>query len=305
MNRKYLITIYFFVLISVVSLVLAFQYLQKQANLHTPGSYAFANTKKNLFNLSRIKLITSDEREMNFYYDSGIWYFEEAADYYVNDQTLKDFYEVVQNSIITGKSSKGISANNQLNIKTYSVDNILLDDVYFSGDDYSLINYANENQVYDVSHTEKLSANPEDWLPSPLFEISTDLISAINFNGKYAKRKTLDETMQFSDDFLKLLSVLERVEYEGIMPKELFEKEYSPIETKTLKIYLRGGLNYVLLISHDSENYYLQILPQRELLARSEVNKIIQIKQMYYDEWTFILVPEQGKILFKADKMVD
>lgn len=302
MNKKYLLGICFFVLLSVTSLISALYHLHKKSLQNVLGSYTFALTKNNLYNLSKICITSADGNEFTFYYDSGIWRFEEAADYFVNDKMLNNFYTMVQNSILTQKAGEtDKNPKNRINIKTYSVDGRILDNIYLEKNNYSLMSYADNNSIYKITHTENFSDIPEDWLPSPLLEINTDLISAVNFNGKYAERKTLEEVMQFSENRQNLYMALDKINYEGIMPDELFDSEYNQTEKKELKIYLRGGLNYLLKIFKDDENYYIRIDPQRELIARTEVNGIIRIKKMYYEGWTFILPPEQGAILYNAD----
>ena len=217
---------------------------------------------------------------------------------------MNNFYNIIQNSVLTEKIDNKIPKSNQINIKTFSANGKILNDVYLAADDYSIMHYADNNTTYKITHTENFSVEPEDWLPMPLLEISTDLISAINFNGKYAERKTLDETKSFSENHQYFYKTLEKIDYEGIMTDELFKNEYLPLKSKELKIYLHGGLNYRLQLFTDAENYYLQIIPERELIARTEVNSIIALKELYYKGWTFILPQQQGEILYNADNYI-
>ena len=105
MSKKSLFIILCLVIFSLISLNSALRSLKTKSIQNILGSYTFAATKQNLFKLNRIRLTSSDGSEMNFYYEHGIWYFEEAADYYVKNEAIENFYNMVKNSILTEKTT--------------------------------------------------------------------------------------------------------------------------------------------------------------------------------------------------------
>lgn len=299
MSKKYLFLILIAVLLSMATLGSALRQLQTKSMQNVLGSYSFANTKNNLFKLKQIKLTSSDGQEMTFYYDNGIWYFEEAADYFVKDEAIKNFYDMVKNSVLIEKNENAPSAQTKVNIKTFDETGAVLDDIYLSGSDYAIMNYPDNKFTYKISHTEKFSTNPPEWLPSPLLKINKNLISGININGKYADKSSLDENEEFSEKLKEFLGVLQNVEYEGIVSDELFDEEYAPSsEDKELLIYVAGGLNYRLKLYFDGESYYARVSAEREIIAQKEVNNLIEMQNIYYHGWTFLLMPKQGETLF-------
>ena len=302
MSKKYLFFIFVAVLLSMAALASALKQLKTKSLQNVLGSYSLSNTKNNLFKLKRIKITSADGKEMTFYYENGIWYFEEAADYFVKDEAIKNFYDMVKNSILIEKVDVKLSSEDKLNIKTFDENGNLLDNVNLAGENYSIINYPDSNFSYKISNSEKLSQNPPDWLPYPLFKMNGDLLSAINVNGKYVTKSMLDEDEVFSEKLKGFSDVLQNVEYEGIVGDELFDEEYAPAaEKKEFILYLAGGLNYRMRLYFDGQNYYARISAEREIIAKTEVNSIIEVQNMYYHGWTFLLTPEQGKILFGFD----
>lgn len=302
MSKKYLFFILVVVLFSMATLGLALKQLQTKSLQNVLGSYSFANTKNNLFKLKQIKLTKSNGQEMNFYYENGIWFFEEAADYFVKDEAVKNFYDMIKNSILTEKVETDVPMEEKINIKTFDEKGNVLDDVYLAGENYSVMSYPNNKFLYKITKTENISDNPPDWLPSPLLKVKKDLISGVNVNGKYATKAALNENEAFSEALKEFIGVLNNLDYEGIVSDELFDEEYAPeMQHKELLIYLAGGLDYRMQLFSDGENYYARILAEREIIAKTEVNAVIDIQNMYYRGWTFLLTPEQGKTLFSFD----
>jgi hypothetical protein len=127
------------------------------------------------------------------------------------------------------------------------------------------------------------------------------LISAVNIDGKYANKNSLDETEDFSQNLKDFLSPLQQLDYEGIISNDLFDEQYASAQKKELMIYLVGGLDYRLNLYFDGENYYARISAEREPISKAEVNTIIELQNMYFDGWTFLLTNEQGEKLFAFD----
>ena len=303
MNNKYLFSITFLVVISLVCLVSALKFLATKQAQEVLGTYTFANTKDNLFKLGRIELINDNAEEINLYYD-GAWRFEEAADYYAAENSIRSFFEVVNNSVLIENIEASEAKGNFIHIKTYDTSDNLLDDVYFSNNDSGMVKYAGKNNLYKATKINLIPINSENWIPFPLLSVEEKLISAVNVDGHYAKIEQLNEIRAFDDNINVFLMAFENVNYGGIIDKDLFFEEYADADMKEIKLYLFGGLNYRLQVFNTRDGYYVRIIPERELIAQIEVNKIIEIKKLYYDNWLFLLDEGVGEFLynFKLDE---
>lgn len=297
MRKRYFISIILLVLLSLGSLKLALDHLQTKSLQNILGSYTFNNTKAKLFDLGRVTLSGDNGQEFNLYYENGIWYFEEAGDYFVDDEAMHAFYKMINNSALISNAEEPEEKSTAINIKTYDTAGNLLDDIDING---MTMNYAGKSDFYQISNVEKVSLNPADWLPSPLLKINPEMIAALNINGKYAEKSLWEESTQFSDNLSNFFKTLKKVDYVGIMPDEMFDEEYPEAEVKDITVYIVGGLIYRLKVYFIGDEYYLRIEADRELIARREVNKIIDIKNMYYKGWSFLLPDLQGKTLFES-----
>ena len=173
-----------------------------------------------------------------------------------------------------------------------------MDDINFANDDMSYINYAGKENWYKADNLNDISFNPTDLLPYPLLSVPEEFVLAVNIDNHYATKSALDEIKPFNEDISGFLNVLSSIDYVGIISEELFFENYADSMAKEIKLYLMGGLNYRLQVYKTDEEYYLKIIPERELIARTEVNAIMKTKKMYYDGWLFQLNDEQGKLLY-------
>ena len=296
MNKKYLFAICIMIIVSVGSLLVGLKHLEDKTVGEMLGANTFVNTKNNLFKLGRIVVTNSNQEQINLYYD-GIWYFEEAADYFVDENAMRNLFNAINDSVLV-ENVEPLRAENTFNIKTYDTEGNLLDDINFANDDMSYINYAGKENWYKADNLNDISFNPTDLLPYPLLSVPEEFILAVNINNHYATKSALDEIKPFNEDISGFLNVLSSIDYVGIISEELFFENYADSMAKEIKLYLMGGLNYHLQVYKTDEEYYLKIIPERELIARTEVNAIMKTKKMYYDGWLFQLNDEQGKLLY-------
>ena len=296
MNKKYLFAICIMIIVSVGSLLVGLKHLEDKTVGEMLGANTFVNTKNNLFKLGRIVVTNSNQEQINLYYD-GIWYFEEAADYFVDENAMRNLFNAINDSVLV-ENVEPLRAENTFNIKTYDTEGNLLDDINFANDDMSYINYAGKENWYKADNLNDISFNPTDLLPYPLLSIPEEFILAVNINNHYATKSALDEIKPVNEDISGFLNVLSSIDYVGIISEELFFENYADSMAKEIKLYLMGGLNYHLQVYKTDEEYYLKIIPERELIARTEVNAIMKTKKMYYDGWLFQLNDEQGKLLY-------
>lgn len=284
------------IIVSVGSLLVGLKHLEDKTVGEMLGANTFVNTKNNLFKLGRIVVTNSNQEQINLYYD-GIWYFEEAADYFVDENAMRNLFNAINDSVLV-ENVEPLRAENTFNIKTYDTEGNLLDDINFANDDMSYINYSGKENWYKADNLNDISFNPTDLLPYPLLSVPEEFILAVNINNHYATKSALDEIKPFNEDISGFLNVLSSIDYVGIISEELFFENYADSMAKEIKLYLMGGLNYHLQVYKTDEEYYLKIIPERELIARTEVNAIMKTKKMYYDGWLFQLNDEQGKLLY-------
>lgn len=284
------------IIVSVGSLLVGLKHLEDKTVGEMLGANTFVNTKNNLFKLGRIVVTNSNQEQINLYYD-GIWYFEEAADYFVDENAMRNLFNAINDSVLV-ENVEPLRAENTFNIKTYDTEGNLLDDINFANDDMSYINYAGKENWYKADNLNDISFNPTDLLPYPLLSVPEEFVLAVNINNHYATKSALDEIKPFNEDISGFLNVLSSIDYIGIISEELFFENYADSMVKEIKLYLMGGLNYHLQVYKTDEEYYLKIIPERELIARTEVNAIMKTKKMYYDGWLFQLNDEQGKLLY-------
>lgn len=284
------------IIVSVGSLLVGLKHLEDKTVGEMLGANTFVNTKNNLFKLGRIVVTNSNQEQINLYYD-GIWYFEEAADYFVDENAMRNLFNAINDSVLV-ENVEPLRAENTFNIKTYDTEGNLLDDINFANDDMSYINYAGKENWYKADNLNDISFNPTDLLPYPLLSVPEEFVLAVNINNHYATKSALDEIKPFNEDVSGFLNVLSSIDYVGIISEELFFENYADSMAKEIKLYLMGGLNYHLQVYKTDEEYYLKIIPERELIARTEVNAIMKTKKMYYDGWLFQLNDEQGKLLY-------
>ena len=284
------------IIVSVGSLLVGLKHLEDKTVGEMLGANTFVNTKNNLFKLGRIVVTNSNQEQINLYYD-GIWYFEEAADYFVDENAMRNLFNAINDSVLV-ENVEPLRAENTFNIKTYDTEGNLLDDINFANDDMSYINYAGKENWYKADNLNDISFNPTDLLPYPLLSVPEEFVLAVNINNHYATKSALDEIKPFNEDISGFLNVLSSIDYVGIISEELFFENYADSMAKEIKLYLMGGLNYHLQVYKTDEEYYLKIIPERELIARTEVNAIMKTKKMYYDGWLFQLNDEQGKLLY-------
>ena len=297
MNKKYLFVICSMIVISVSSLLLGLKHLEEKTVSEMLGANTFINTKNNLFKLGRIVITNSNQEQINLYYD-GNWYFEEAADYFVDENAMRNLFNAVNDSVLV-ENAEPIKAEDTFNIKTFDNEGNLLDDINFANNDMSYVKYAGKKNWYKASNLGDISFNPTDLLPYPLLSVPEEFISAVNINNHYATKSALDEIKPFNENISSFFDALKSIDYIGIISEELFVEDYASAPSKEIKLYLMGGLNYRLQVYKADEVYYLKIMPERELIARTEVNAIIKTKKMYYNGWLFQLSDEQGKLLYE------
>ena len=317
MNKKYLLFVTLFVLLAAAVLGGSHLYRHYKNEANVLGKYTFAQTRKNIRRLSHIRLTTAQNGTVNLYRQGEFWHFKEAADYFINTDSLANFYNMVNNSLImtaqpAGKKTMAdarLLMPNDKNtqqtgtrIETFDGDEQLLDDVVIGAmlqeGEYRFARKADGAYIYTVSHIGTFDGHPQSWIPYPLLNIKDDMIGALVIDGKYLDRQLIDDIKPHLPFIRKLTEALNFLNYGGIAAQKDFFKTYPDIKPQTVKVLTPIGLNYVLNIYFADDTYWLTIHLQMNKIARKEVGAFVGENQKYFKDWIFQLNDEQGSALY-------
>ena len=308
MTKKYLFWAVFFVVIMAIGLKTAQHYRENVDEAMVRGHYAFEATRANIQFMQKAKL-THNGQSFTIYRDGDYWRIKEAAEYFVNTEMLSSFYDMLNNALIisTYNLDEQMSADLEregINIKIYSEDNHLIEDVTVSSDvekDKSRLAYKKgKGKIYRIGPVKMFSANVQSWVPMPLLAVSEKEIAGITFNELYLGHDILQDAKGKMDFLTQLLSLLQFVGYDGIVKKEEFEKYNPQAQPLKMLIHLNSGLIYQLNLYAFSDSYWLYVDLATEKVANKDVPEQIEQLRPYYADWVFLLSNEDGKILYSV-----
>lgn|SRR5574344_391246 len=324
MNKKYLISVVVFVIISICSLLASLWYVNEQRDLNMRGKYTFSQTRENIQNLANIKITSPNNGEINIYHSNGVWRFKEAGDYFISSDMLAQFFNMINNSVIISVNKGNAdeyekkslvsyhSKDNAENIKgveveTFDENGKLLDDVIvgaYDGDEkLRFAKSNNSSAIWSISEVNGFSGDAAGWIPSPLLKIDEMVIDDIVIDGKYINRELLDEILPHSAKLRNILKALRYVNYNGIIKKTDFEAENAKLAPKAnqIKIITNVGLVYVFNVYYVNEVYWLSIELAHTKIPYKEVPEFVAQNQKYFADWLFILDNEQGEIFYEKN----
>ena len=308
MNKRYFMAVLLFVLSALVCFVGAVVYYQNQESAQVRGHYALAQLRAQIPLMAHISITTPQNETVSLYRQGDYWHFREAADYYVNNDTLAAFYEFVNNSTIVDVVPATDEQISRLKLGTQI---IITDDAKQVLAHFWLARKANvdgtidmlpqnSQYIYRVSRAKTFFGAVAAWVPMPLLQLDNTRITGIDFNEEYINGEVLAEVKQEFDFMRKLSDVLAFTLYDGIVQKQNFETAYPEIKPQTLKVHVSGGLIYRLQIYAADNSYWLAIDVSTERIARNEAVLAAQSLQRFYADWLFELNAEQGPILYQA-----
>ena len=320
MSKKYLFLVISLVICSLCCLWASYQYLDKQKELNVRGQYTFIKTLENMESLSAVRLISPQGREINIYYDNGVWKMKEAAGYFISPEMLKKLYNMFNNSIITDifpadhAISRNLTAYTQakekdsatgMQIKTFSSDGSLLDDVIIGGENKHLkqhyAKYTNGKASYLISSAGGIMANATLWLPSPLLRIDYILVNGLQIGDKKVAEDDLDTLIMNSPSLQKTFYALQHIDFQDIIRSEDFFKAYPDIQAKEIVFYLRDGLRFELKLYYEENTYFLQIKADTELVSKRRAASFVREHKKFYDGWIFVIDDTIGKLLSEME----
>ncbi len=320
MNKKNLVRVFIFGCAAFVLFLLSKAYLIYQDELNVRGDYAFAQTKKNLPKLSHIRLVTAENGEINLYQKDDMWFFKEAADYYVNTEMLAKLFDIINHSRIVSvldltpkklqkfqlnlPDAEGLSgAGTRLTL--YDVNDKMLDDVVIGSIDpnNSKVYWRriNGHYIYKSNNMEGFSGVAQAWIPYPLLSINPETINKMIFHGVESNPLQELEDSPYNMDLRDILTVLTFINYNGIVEKEKFFQNNPNAPHKQLQIITKVGLIYEINIYKAQDNFWLEITLKQERIPDIEVPEFIKNNQKYFANWIFMIDPIQGLILYEIE----
>jgi hypothetical protein len=311
MNKKYILAAFIFALFAFIGLYAAVSYQKHQNAISARGHYVFEQMRSQIPLMSHIRLQNSDEEEINLYHQGDLWHFREAADYFVNNETLAAFYDFINNSTITDiqkASDEQITEFGNQSTEIHILDdneNVLahfwLADKINPDKTRNLL-MSDSKYIYTVSRARTDFGATDAWVPMPLLQIPYDDITGIDFDEQYITGQALEIARKQFDFIKDLIDALGYTLYDGIITRANFLQAYPNLKPQSIKVHLFGGLIYQLDTYAVDGSYWLSITIATERIVRTPVMKLANSLQPFYADWLFQLTDEQGKIIYAAGK---
>ncbi len=306
MTKKHLLTALCFVIVAGCSWIISQYYRQRVDETFVRGHYAFAAARQKVMLLQKIEL-TENGQTITLHRQDDTWHFQQAADYFVNDEMLAAFYEMIDNALIIATSPAKKAAlddlqNNGIKIKIYDDEDNILVDMLMSDqpqkDKSRLAHLEGNSKIYRIAPVRMFSGAAASWVPMPLLAIAQQNIAGITIEDAYFSSDILAEAKATNKTIRELLSLLEFVAYDGIVRRSDFTAIYPNIEPLTLQIHLTSGLIYRLQLYAFQDAFWLGIDLKAEKIARQDVPQQIEELTPRFAHWVFQLSDENGQILY-------
>lgn len=322
MTKKYIIRALIFVIIATAALLFSGWYKQYKKDANVLGKYTFAETRQNIRRMAHIRITTAADGAFNLKRQGEYWRFEEAADYFVNTDSLANLYNMINNSIIMNVQSgdkkliaeaglvkpsptiKAMLKYKGTRIEIFDDEDNLLNDLIIGNSldngEYHYARQTDGSYVYNVSQIGIFNGSPQSWIPYPLLKIKENMIEALVLDGRILSRQLLHDIKPHLSFIKELLDALSFLRYDGIAKLSEFKQTFANAQPQTIKVVTPLGLIYALNVYHTDDAYWLTVRLQMDKIARTEVATFIGENQKYFKDWVFQLSPEQGAALYNT-----
>ena len=320
MPKKYLIKAFLFVLVAAIALGFSNWYKQYKNDANVLGQYTFAQTRQNIRRMAHIRITTAEDGTFNLKREGEYWRFQEAANYYINTDSLANLYNMINNSVImnvqpgdkklfseTGlvSPSPKINARDQYKgtrIEIFDTEENLLDDLIIgnplSEGEYHFARKTDGSYIYNISHVGIFNGLAQSWIPYPLLKLNEGIIESLVLDGRVLNRQLLHDIKPHLSFIKDLLDSLSFLRYDGIAEFSEFQKTFPDSKPQNIKVVTPVGLIYNLNIYHTDDSYWLTVYLQMDKIALKEVSSFIGQNQKYFQNWVFQLSPDQGAALY-------
>lgn len=321
MTKKYIISALIFVFIATAALIFSGWYKQYKKDANVLGQYTFAETRQNIRRMAHVRITTAADGSFNINRRGEYWRFQEAADYFVNPDSLANLYNMINNSVImnvqTGDkklfadaglvaptAAKAKAKFKGTRIEIFDDEENLLNDIIIGNSlndgEYHFARQTDGSYVYNVSQIGIFNGSPQSWIPYPLLKIKENMIEALVLDGRILSRQLLHDIKPHLSFIKDLLDALSFLRYDGIAKLPEFKQTFPDVQPQTVKVVTPLGLIYTLNIYHTDDAYWLTVYLQMDKIARTEVATFIGENQKYFKDWVFQLSPEQGAALYNT-----
>ncbi len=317
MSKKYLLIGIVSAVVAGLLAIVSGGYAMHVAGKNVRGHYMFLQTKNNISDLARIEITTADVGKITLYYNDGVWRFKEAADYFVNNDQLADFYEMINNSIIMAvnegddalftksavvKPKEGMPQDSIL-IETYDakgndLDKVILGKIVDKQSKYRYARYLNNSYIYNISSAKNVHGSIEAWLPFPLLQIPDYAIDQIVINGDVVTNERLMQYLPRSANLQRFVTDLGYIAYIGPVEKEIVAEILVNSPANKIQIITKIGLVYDLDVYHFDNTYWIEVSLSYTALPKKEVISYVEENQKYFSDWLFALDKEQGMMFY-------
>ncbi len=312
MNKKYVAGVVLFVLVALSVLGGAWLYNAHKHEADVRGKYTFARTKDKINYLGNIKISAPESGEINIIrLQDGSWRFKEAKEYYVNEDMLSSFFNMIRSSVIISSvpaneeflAKNNLTEEKGIRLKTYDYDGNLLDEVLFGVHDaeHDLF-WIKRNDasvyVYAVSSVSGVSASAQDWLPYPLLSIKTPEIKSVTINGEKTEFNEFKRRLQRSSVWRDLARTLEFLNYYGLTFKSDLVDLPKDTQVRQIDVGMLNGMIYKLTVLNVDGSYWIVISMDANKVFTADAINVAANAYRYYSDWVFRLSDEQGNVLF-------
>jgi len=312
MNKKYIAGVILFVLAALTVWGGAWLYNAHKSEADVRGKYTFARTKDKINYLGNIKISAPESGEINiFRFQDGSWRFKEAKEYFVNEEMLSAFFNMVRRSVIISSvqaddeflANNNLSENTGITIKIYDYDGNLLDEVVFGAiDEEKNTSWIRRNDastyVYNISSVGGVSASAQDWLPYPLLSIKTSEIKSVTINGEKTDYREFNRRLRRFAVWRDFARTLEFLDYYGLTFKSDLADLPEYTKVRQIDVGMLNGMIYKLTVLNVDGMYWIVISMDANKVFTSGAINMAAGTYRYYSDWVFRLSDEQGNILF-------
>lgn len=318
MTKKHLLGAVIFIISAVLILGFSLIYSNHIQETNVRGKYMFADTRDKINYLGNVKIITPESGEINIHrLKDGSWRFKEANDYYVNEDMLAVFFNMIKNSIIVTvypfsdelKQKNGLSADKATQIKTFDYNGKLLDDVVLGTrlaetDLFVALKGKNESYAYGISSVNSFSGDAQAWIPYPLLNIKPEDVKEVTINGKKTDYQQFNSLRGHSMVWRDFANALDFLDYYGLTYKSDLSELPPDTKIRQIDVLMLTGMYYKLTLFEIEGSYWVVISMDVKKVFMAEAINVAAERYRYYSDWVFRLSDEQGSVLFD-DRLLD
>ena len=273
------------------------------------GSYFFEKTR-NAPNINKIVMVFPNDWTITLNKTNDLWRVKEADDYFASLPKIKSLINVLRNTIVyrtdyIDKENKIFTKDNTIKIMTYS-NNKIIDDAFVAikneknKNHYAMLN--NDNKLYQISENFHFFANYMDWVHSPVLVINKNAIKSIftdnfevyrSFDGEDFLSDNEDDNIQSIALLIKHFEFINAIDIKHSIHFDY--KKLKKIKHYTISLF-SGGI-YNIYIYSDGNEFWLNIKPDREKIAKESVVTWLNENSILYDGWFFKIDKSIGIVI--------